>query len=147
MIVVGMPDGQLALQMFVAVVLPGLVGLVTTRLTPGAWKSSLLVILTIVASVTTELVKAVQVGTPFNVSQALMIAAGSYILSMAVHTGIMKPTKLADVLSGIGIKADPRLVELQEAGWAGPLPALEPAAEPTVSSVVKQSAPQHRAGQ
>ena len=112
MIVIGMPDGQLALQMLISIGLPALVGLVTTRLTPGWAKSSLLVILTLSSTVAAELAKALDTGMPFHVLQVLMISAGSYILSMAVHTGIMKPSKLADRLADVGIRADPKLAAI-----------------------------------
>lgn len=134
MIVIGMPDGQLALQMFIAIGLPALVGLVTTRLTPGWGKSSLLVILTLCSTVAAELAKALDTGMPFHVMQVLMVSAGSYILSMAVHSGIMKPTKLADKLADVGIRADPKLEALAVIDAAvlteqGPVPKEQLAAE------------------
>lgn len=134
MIVIGIPDGQLALQMFIAVGLPALVGLVTTRLTPGWGKSSMLVILTLVSTAAAELAKALDTGEPFHVLQVLMVSAGSYILSMAVHMGIMKPTKLADRLADLGVRADPELAALAVIGAdvlteQGPVPKEQLVAE------------------
>jgi hypothetical protein len=125
MTVVSEVNGLLGLQVVIAVVLPAVVGLVTTRLTDPKWKSLLLLTLTAVSSVAQELAVAVQRHTEFRVFDVLMVAGASYVLSIAVHTGIMKPTGLAGKLADAGVAADPRLVAVKDAGWAGELPEAE----------------------
>lgn len=100
-------NGLLGLQLVIAVLLPAVVGLVTTRVTEPRWKSVLLLGLTAVTSVAQELATSLQAHTEFRVFDVLMVAAGSYVLSMAVHLGVMNPLGLKDKLQSVGITADP----------------------------------------
>lgn len=83
--------------------MPVLVGLVTTRVTSSAWKAWLLLILSAVAQFVANLA---QPG-PFSWKEAAWSAVISFLMSVAVHFGLWKPTGVADAAADIGITAGP----------------------------------------
>ena len=96
------------LQLVLGVLLPVLVGLVTTRATrPGA-KAVLLAALSVLTSLLTELIGALQAGTVYNLGLALILGLGTFIVAVATHYGLLKPTgisdKAADVVHTTGAK-------------------------------------------
>lgn len=80
------------LQLVLGVVLPVLVGLVTTRATSAGRKAVLLAALSVVTSLLTELIGALQAGTVYNLGLALVLGLGTFIVAVATHYGLLKPT-------------------------------------------------------
>ena len=91
-------DWQVVVQLILAVVLPILVGLVTTRVTAGSVKAWLLAGLTLATSVITELAGAISSSTPFDLGIALLAAIPAFAISVATYYGLWKPT-------GVGVAA------------------------------------------
>ncbi|QOP66143.1 membrane protein [Arthrobacter phage DanielleIgnace] len=118
-------DPVLAVHVVVGAVLPFLVGLVTTKLTPGWLKGCLLLVLTIASNVGAELAQALVLGTDFALVDVTVISAAQLAWSVALHKSVIAPGPIADWLATHLKKADPRLVELIESGWVGPLPKTE----------------------
>lgn len=80
------------ISMLIGVVLPILVGLVTTRLTHPGWKAVLLALLSAVAGFGTE-----YIGDPENFiwTAALLNWLQTFIIAVATHYGLWKPTQIA----------------------------------------------------
>lgn len=85
-------DPALVIQLLLAVILPIVVGLVTTRVTSGAKKAWLLAGLTLVTSLLTGLGDAVASNAPFDVGLALIAAIPAFAISVATYYGLWKPT-------------------------------------------------------
>lgn len=98
-------DPATVVQFAVAFVLPLLVGLVTTRVTHGGIKAVLLAGLTLVSSLLVELGESIVAGTVFDLGHALMLALPAFVVSVATHFGLWKPTGLADKAQGVGDSA------------------------------------------
>lgn len=86
------------------VVLPLLVGLVTTRQTDPGKRAILLAVLAVAAQLITELVKALETGTPYNIGTGLLLGLGTFLIAVGTHYGFWKPqgvsAKVIDVGSG-----------------------------------------------
>lgn len=121
-------DPVLVLHVVVGTVLPFLVGLVTTKLTPGWQKGLLLVGFTLATNVGAEAAEALAVGLPFRVVDAVVFSAAQLAYSVALHKSVIAPGPVADWLATHVRKADPNQVLLIEQGWQGPLPTVEEAA-------------------
>lgn len=91
-------DWAIVIQIVLAVFLPILVGLVTTRVTKGSIKAWLLAGLTLVTSVLTQLGQAIASGTPFDIGLALLAVIPAFAISVATYYGLWKPT-------GVGVAA------------------------------------------
>lgn len=85
-------DPALLVQLVLAVILPILVGLVTTRVTSGAKKAWLLAGLSLLTSVITQLGVAVASHTPFDLGLALLAVIPAFAISVATYYGLWKPT-------------------------------------------------------
>lgn len=85
-------DPALVVQLVLAVVLPILVGLVTTRVTKGSIKAWLLAGLTLVTALLTQLGAAIAAQTPFDVGLALISVIPAFAISVATYYGLWKPT-------------------------------------------------------
>lgn len=85
-------DPAIVVQLVLAVFLPILVGLVTTRVTSGSIKAWLLAGLTLVTSVLTQLGQAIAASTPFDVGLALLAVIPAFAISVATYYGLWKPT-------------------------------------------------------
>ncbi|WP_279402103.1 hypothetical protein [Arthrobacter sp. JCM 19049] len=85
-----------------AVVFPLLVGLVTKRATNPGRKAVLLAGLSVLISLCTELAAALEAGTSYNLGMALLTGLGSFLVAVAMHYGLWKPTGVADKLQGVG---------------------------------------------
>ncbi|HRJ06875.1 MAG TPA: hypothetical protein PK911_05010 [Candidatus Saccharibacteria bacterium] len=88
-------DWAIVVQILLAVVMPLLVGLVTTRVTSGSVKAWLLAGLTLVTAVITQLGAAITSGTPFDLGLALLSTIGAFIVSVGTYYGFLKPTGIA----------------------------------------------------
>ena len=85
-----------------AVVFPLLVGLVTKRATDPGRKAVLLAALSVLISLCTELGAALEAGTTYNLGMALLTGLGSFLVAVAMHYGLWKPTGVADKLQAVG---------------------------------------------
>jgi hypothetical protein len=95
-------DPATVVQLLVAFVLPLLVGLVTTRVTSAAVKAWLLAALTLVASLLVELGRTVASGGVFDVGVALLAALPAFVVSVATHYGLWKPTGVSGAAQDVG---------------------------------------------
>ena len=97
-----------ALTLAVGTVLPVLVGLVTTRVThPGA-KAVTLALLAALTALGTEALSAAQAGTPYDLGRGAVMALGVWVVAVATHFGLWKPTQVAAVAAEKGrtVKGD-----------------------------------------
>lgn len=85
-------DPILVVQLLLAVILPIIVGLVTTRVTSGAKKAWLLAGLTLVSTILTGIGVALNENTVFDLGQAILLAIPSFAISVATYYGLWKPT-------------------------------------------------------
>lgn len=85
-------DPATIIQIVLTVLLPILVGLVTTRVTSGAFKAWLLAGLTLATSLAAELLRAVQAGETYDIGVGILAALPAFGLSVALHYGLLKPT-------------------------------------------------------
>lgn len=95
-------DPATIVQLLVAFVLPVLVGLVTTRVTSAAAKAWLLAGLTLVASLLVELGRTIASGGVFDVGIALLAALPAFVVSVATHYGLWKPTGVSGAAQDVG---------------------------------------------
>lgn len=94
----------LAVQFVIAVVLPLLVGLVTTRVTRSGVKAVLLLALSFFSSFFTELATSLANSNPFDVGLWLLGAAGTFAVGVMTHFGLYKPTGVAASVEASGVK-------------------------------------------
>lgn len=92
--------------LLITLVLPVLVGLVTTRVTSACMKSVLLLLFTAVDGFLVELGNA---GDGYNVANGVFYAIVGFVTAVAVHYGLLKPT-------GISAKAQDSLVTARPTG-------------------------------
>lgn len=90
------------LTLAVGTVLPVLVGLVTTRVThPGA-KAVTLAFLSAVTALGTEALTAAQEAATYDIGRGLTMALGVWVVAVATHYGLWKPTGAAAVVADTG---------------------------------------------
>lgn len=89
-------------QILLAVILPILVGLVTTHVTSSSKKAWLLAGLTAVTSLLVELGRSIANGTPYDLGVALLSVIPAFAISVAMHYGLWKPTGTAERAQAIG---------------------------------------------
>jgi len=93
------------LALVVGVLLPVLVGIVTTKVTSGGVKAVLLALLTAVTGVLTDVL-----ATPdgFDLKTSVVNWLGAFIMAVATHFGFLKPAGISDfVQAKIGRTASP----------------------------------------
>lgn len=98
-------DPAAVVQLVVAFLLPVVVGLVTTRVTSAGRKAWLLAGLTLVTSMLVELGRALDAGTTYDVGVALMAALPAFVVSVATHYGLWKPTGVAHAAQDLGARS------------------------------------------
>lgn len=91
----------LLLNTVVAAVLPLLVGLVTTRATSPAVRAVLLLVLSFVQTLIGQVLAAIPTGQ-FDWFTWLITGIGSFVVGVAVHFGLWKPSGTSDRLVGVG---------------------------------------------
>lgn len=96
-------DWLLVLPFIIGTVLPLLVGLVTTRLTASKWQALLLLALSIITTVATQLFEALRDQTELNLGVVLLVSLGTFITGAVTHGHLWKPT-------GVSAKAQAVLV-------------------------------------
>lgn len=97
-------DPGAIVQLLVAFVLPVAVGLVTTRVTSAGKKAWLLALLSLITSVLIELARAITESVTFDVGVALLAALPAFVVSVATHYGLWKPTGVSAAAQDIGAK-------------------------------------------
>lgn len=107
-------DPAVVVQLLVAFLLPVLVGLVTTRVTSSGRRAWLLAGLTLATSLLVELGRALAAGTTYDLGVALFAALPAFVVSVATHYGLWRPTGVSDVVLDRGRHAD---VELTAADY------------------------------
>jgi hypothetical protein len=95
-------DPATVVQILIAFVLPVLVGLVTTRATSSAVKAWLLAALSLVTSLLVELGRALAEGVTYDVGTALLAAIPAFVVSVATHYGLWKPTTVSARVQAVG---------------------------------------------
>lgn len=85
-------DPAQVIQLILTVILPIVVGLVTTRTTRAAVKAWLLAGLSLVTSIISEMGQAVGAGNDFDLGVALLAAIPTFAISVAMYYGLWKPT-------------------------------------------------------
>lgn len=84
-------------QFVVAVLLPVLVGLVTTRVTSANRKSILLFALSGISAFLNEVLVAANSGAAFDLGAALLLFLTTFIIAVAMHYGLWKPTGVSEI--------------------------------------------------
>lgn len=97
-------DIWLVLQLLVLpVVLPLLVGLVTTRVTSSNAKALLLLGLSVVTSLLSNMLAAYENGNAaFNLGLALFMALTTFVFGVGMHYGLYKPSGASATVQRIG---------------------------------------------
>ncbi|UNX54068.1 hypothetical protein MF406_14115 [Georgenia sp. TF02-10] len=94
-------------QLVLTVLLPVLVGLVTTRVTSSAAKAWQLAGLSLVSSMLAEAVRTWQDGGTYDAGAGLLLALPTFVGAVAVHYGLLKPTGITERLQSAGRHVDP----------------------------------------
>ncbi|WP_258063124.1 MULTISPECIES: hypothetical protein [unclassified Pseudoclavibacter] len=97
-------DPILVGQLVLAVVLPLLVGLVTTRVTSSSTKAWLLVGLSLLTALLAEAISAWQAGGIYDIGTGLLLALPTFLIAVGMHYGIWKPTGTSTALQKVGGK-------------------------------------------
>jgi hypothetical protein len=88
------------LTLIVGTVLPVLVALVTTRVTSSGKKAVLLAVLSAITGLLSELLNALQAGVSYDLFAGLVTAVTVFIVAVALHFGLWKPTGVAAKVQG-----------------------------------------------
>lgn len=91
----------LLLNTVIAVFLPTLVGLVTTRATNASVKAILLLVLSAVQTLIGQVLIAIGDGN-FDWFTWIITAIGSFVVGVATHYGFWKPTGVSDRAQAVG---------------------------------------------
>jgi hypothetical protein len=102
-------DWAIVIQIVLAVFLPILVGLVTTRVTAGSTKAWLLAGLNVVTSVLTQVGVAIASNTPFDLGLALLAVIPAFAISVATYYGLWKPTGVGQAAQDVESTVIPKL--------------------------------------
>lgn len=87
----------------VAVILPLLVGLVTKKVTDPGTKATLLAGLAAVTGLGAELVSALTQGEVYDLGSGIITAVTAFVVAVAIHYGIYKPTGATEKVQSIGV--------------------------------------------
>lgn len=94
--------GWQVLSFVVATVLPLLVGLVTTRVTSPGVRATLLLALSAVTGLLTELLEASTSSDSYDLGQGLLTALTVFVVGVAMHFGLWKPTGASSAAIAVG---------------------------------------------
>lgn len=84
------------LQLVAGTFLPLIVALVTKVTTHPGVKAVVLAALALVSSLLSQIIDALVTGTPLDVGQALLLALPTFVVAVALHFGLWKPTGVAE---------------------------------------------------
>lgn len=101
-IVIDVPLWQL-IGLLSGVILPLVVGLVTTRLTDSGVKAMLLAGLSVVINLLTELGSALQRDETYNLGNALVLGVTTFMFAVGSHYGFWKPTHATEKVQAMGV--------------------------------------------
>lgn len=104
-------DPALILQAVITVFLPVIVGLVTKKITNSGAKAILLAVLSVVSSLLTEILNAVQAGESYDLGRGLVTALMTFVGAVALHYGLFKPTGVAEKAQEVGMGKEPAFVD------------------------------------
>jgi hypothetical protein len=93
------------LTLLVSVLLPILVGLVTTRVTSPRVKALALLALSLVTSIVSSWILAVQSATSFDLWAALYTFGTVFLIGVASHFGLWRPTGVAAAAASVLVTA------------------------------------------
>ncbi|TFC30208.1 hypothetical protein E3O55_08540 [Cryobacterium sp. MDB1-18-2] len=93
---------SLLLWLLIAVILPILVGLVTTKETSPGRKAIYLAALALVAGLLAQLLAAIQAGVTYDLFTGLIQGLGAFLIAVALHFGLWKPTGVAGAAQTFG---------------------------------------------
>lgn len=99
----------LIIGLLVSTVLPILVGLVTTKVTSSGVKAVILAVLASVTGLLTELLAAINAGVAYDLGNGLVLAVTSFLIAVALHFGLWKPTTLTDKAQSVLVTAKHRV--------------------------------------
>ncbi len=85
-------EPALIIQLVLTLIMPLVVGLVSTKATAGAIKAWLLAGLTLLTSILTGLGDALATGSTFDLGASLLIAIPAFAISVSTYYGLWKPT-------------------------------------------------------
>lgn len=92
----------LFLQLATGVLIPVIVGIVTTKATNAGTKAILLAFLSLVSSLLLEILNAAQTGTAYDVGQGLFLFLPTFVIAVATHYGFWKPTGTSAKVQELG---------------------------------------------
>ncbi|WP_394254687.1 hypothetical protein [Pseudoclavibacter helvolus] len=92
----------LFLQLATGVLIPVIVGIVTTKTTNAGAKAILLAFLALASSLLLEILNAAQTGTAYDVGQGLFLFLPTFVIAVATHHGFWKPTGTSAKVQELG---------------------------------------------
>jgi len=98
-------DWPQLLNLFIAVVFPVLVGVVTTSKVRAAWKALLLATISLASGLASALLTAVLNGVPFDVIAAFLTGLAAWIIALATYAGFWKPSGVAAAAQRVGVRS------------------------------------------
>jgi uncharacterized membrane protein len=101
------PDLPSILQLVIATLLPLLVGLVTKMSDSSAYKAILLLVLAAVSSVLNIWLTAIHNNTDVNWKNVLINVALTFVVAVATHFGLWKPSGASAQMQRSGVKDKP----------------------------------------
>ncbi|TDW31031.1 hypothetical protein [Cryobacterium psychrophilum] len=96
------PDIPMLIWLAVTVILPILVGLVTTRETSPARKAIFLSVLAFAAGILTNLLASITAGMPYDLFAGLVQGLATFLIAVAAYFGLWKPTGVASAAQAVG---------------------------------------------
>ncbi len=90
------------LTLFIGVILPLLVGLVTRWNASAGLRAVLLLALAAIASFLSEALDAVNTGTTFDAGAALLAAGSAFLVAVGMHFGFWKATGISEAVKNTG---------------------------------------------
>lgn len=93
-----------SLVLLSGVILPLIVGLVTTRVVSAGWKAVILAALAFAASLVTAASLALSSGQTFDLGAALLTGLGTFIVAVGTHFGFWKPTSVSAMTQATLVK-------------------------------------------
>jgi len=98
-------DWPQLLNLFIAVIFPVLVGVVTTSQVRAAWKAILLATISLVSGLASALLTAILNGVPFDVVAAFLTGLAAWIIALATYAGFWKPSGVAAAAQRVGVRS------------------------------------------
>lgn len=97
-------SGVQILQFVIAIFLPLIVGLVTTRVTSSGLKAVLLVALSAITAFLTSWLAAAQQNETFDLGSAILAFLATFLVGVGVQFGFWRPVGATDTVQAIGAR-------------------------------------------